>query len=293
MSDPLNVGVVGLGLIGGSFALDAQANGHGVVGYDIDADSCAYALEHGIATHASTNIAALDDCAAILVAVPVGESGRVFAQLAQLEMPNLQAIFDAGSVKGRVLAEAARLGAKRACFVACHPIAGTEDSGVRAATAGLFRGRRLVMCDPPAASAATALCRRLWEECGSVVTAMEASEHDRIFAMVSHLPHMLAFALVGNLGARDERDEILAYAASGFADFTRIASSDANMWRDVCLANEPNLSQAIGAYIEDLRKLRAAIDANDGAALHAFFDNAKVLRDTWMAGLASPPPRKP
>ena len=285
MNGPITIGVAGLGLIGGSFALDVQEHGHGVVGYDIDEESCKLAMELGIAMHASCNIAALDDCAAVLVAVPVGETKQVFAQLAKLDMPNLQAIFDAGSVKGCILEDSKSLGEKTDKFVPCHPIAGTEHSGVRAAFAGLFKRRRLIMCSSPAKASARQVAQALWEQCGSTVDEMSAEEHDRVFATVSHLPHMLAFSLVGSLGSRKERDELLANAASGFADFTRIASSDPSMWRDVCLANRKNLTVEIDSYIKDLRKLRDAVDASDGNFMHEFFENARVLRDTWVAKL--------
>ncbi len=280
---PIAVGVAGLGLIGGSFAEDLIARGHAVIGHDRDAESCAEAMRRGAVTHASDDIAVLDDCKAILIAVPVGQAAEVLRGVAGLDAPNLAAVCDAGSTKADVCAAAAEaLGDRAGLFVPCHPIAGTEHSGIRAAVKDLFRGRRLIICKARQDEAAERLVAGLWEECGARIEHMDAEDHDRMFAAVSHLPHMLAYALVNDLGHRDDRAELLANAASGFADFTRIASSNPRMWRDVCLANGANLVGEIGAYIERLEQLRDAILTQDGARLHDFFEEARELRDGWL-----------
>lgn len=277
------VGVAGLGLIGGSFAKDLIELGHAIVGYDIDADACAEAMRAGTATHASNDIQVLEDCRAVLIAVPVTQTAAVLRDISALDMPNLIAICDAGSTKQDICAAAKEiLGDRAGVFVPCHPIAGTEHSGIRAAVKGLFRDRRLIICEAQQEQAAADLISGLWEQCGARIVRMAAADHDRLFAAVSHLPHMLAYALVNDLGRRDDRDELLAHAASGFTDFTRIASSNPHMWRDICLANSTNLVREIDAYLELLAELRTAIEQRDGEKLHTFFDVASTLRDNWL-----------
>ena len=283
MTDKQAIGIAGLGLIGGSFALNMLEHGHAVVGYDCDAQACQQAMNHGVVHQASTDNSVLDDCQAILLAVPVGSLPTVMQQLAKLDMPNLCAIFDAGSTKQKPLAWAAEhLGKYAAQFVACHPIAGKEHSGVSAAQVGLFRGRSVILCEPPA-SAAAALVRQLWQQCGSELKTMSAADHDHTFATVSHLPHMLAYMLVNLLGARPDRDELLSHAASGFADFTRIASSDPDMWRDVCLSNSQNILAELGAYRNELQRLSEFIAADNQSSIHDYFAQARNLRDNWLA----------
>lgn len=285
MGDRLTVGVAGLGLIGGSFALDLQAKGHAVLGHDIDPESCSVALERGMAHAASDDAAVLEDAAAVLVAVPVRETGAVLDRIAALEMPNLRAVLDAGSTKEAVIAEAARaLGERKGLFVPCHPIAGTEHSGVRAALTGLFSERKVIVCGDGCEPDALSLARTLWEECGASTVAMESGFHDRVFAAVSHLPHLLAFTLVGDLGNRPDKDLLLEHAASGFADFTRIAGSDPDMWRDVCLTNRENVVAEVDAYIEGLQRMRDIVDRGDGPEMRAYFDSARALRDGWLRG---------
>lgn len=276
------VGIAGLGLIGGSFARDLVALDHGVIGYDIDEQTCTTAMELGVVHQAATNPAILDDAEAILIAVPVGNIATVMQAIAKLAAHRLQAVFDAGSTKLSALANASLLGKYAHCYVACHPIAGAEHCGVRNSAAGLFHERQLIMCDLPDNENAVALTKELWQACGAQIKVMEAAEHDRIFATVSHLPHMLAYALVGMLGSRDERDLLLSFAASGFADFTRIASSDPSMWRDVCLTNKENLVAQLQAYRAELDQLCSAIASDDGSKLHDYFERARELRNNWL-----------
>lgn len=283
MADRLVVGVAGLGLIGGSFALDMQEKGHAVLGCDIDKDVCDTALELGMAHAASPDIAVLEDAAALMIAVPVRETGNILKQVAGIDMPRLKAIFDAGSTKAKVIEWAdENLGDKKDLFVPCHPIAGREHSGVRAATAGLFKDRRVVVCEHDCSKEALSVARGLWQECGATIDTMEPGFHDRIFAAVSHLPHLLAYTLVGDLGNKPDKDLLLAHAASGFADFTRIASSEPSMWRDVCLTNTDNIVNEMDAYITALQKLRDTVRQNDGDSLRSFFDDARKLRDGWL-----------
>ena len=283
MPEQLVVGVAGLGLIGGSFAIEMQERGHAVLGHDINDATCTAALDLGLAHAASTDIAVLEDATAILVAVPVCNTLEVFNKIAGLDAPNLKALFDVGSTKTQVIAWATEALGKRArLFVPCHPIAGTEHSGVRAAMAGLFRGRRLIVCESNHDKEALSIARRLWEECGATIDTMEPQFHDRIFAAVSHLPHLLAYTLVEDLGNKPDKDLLLAHAASGFADFTRIASSDPSMWRDVCLTNKDNVIGEMDTYIEALRRLREIVAEGDGDSMRSFFDDARNLRDGWL-----------
>lgn len=279
------VGVAGIGLIGGSFAMDLMAKGHGVVGYDIDADTCATAMELGVVQQASTDIAILDDCTVILIAVPVGNIRVVMTQLARLNAPNLKAILDSGSTKTAPLEwAAAELGPLNTCFIACHPIAGTEHNGVRGAMRGLFHNQQVVLCNLPVTNnEAVTLAKGLWQECGAVINILDAAEHDRMFAAVSHLPHLLAYLLVGSLGGRPNRDTLLGFASSGFADFTRIASSNAQMWRDVCLNNSTNIVRELDAFGTELDKLRTAVANGNGDMLRKYFDEARTLRDNWLS----------
>lgn len=285
--EKLTVGIAGLGMIGGSFAGDLLEQGHGVVGYDCDADACAAAMELGFVHQAATDCTVLDDCEVILIAVPVGAIAQVMHKIANIEATRLRAVFDAGSTKLVPLQAQSKLGSYAKFFVACHPIAGAEHSGIRSAIKGLFRDKQVVLCDPPENSAAVTLTRELWESCGAKLTVMAADKHDRIFAAVSHLPHMLAYLLVGMLGAREGRDELLGFAAGGFTDFTRIASSDPNMWRDVSLNNRHNLLAELDAYATELTQLRHAVENGDGQELHSYFEKARQLRNDWLSKRSS------
>ena len=279
----INIGIAGIGLIGGSFAKDLIDYGHGLIAYDINEESCKLAVELGMVLHASSDIKVLDDCAAILIATPVGQTAAVLNEIAKLDTPNLKAVFDAGSTKDYILKYAQSLDNIKDIFVPCHPIAGTEHSGVRAAIKDLYKDKRLIIGNSTANQEAVNLTKALWEQCGARVDFMDTAAHDRMFAAVSHLPHMLAYTLVCGLGERDDRDELLANAASGFADFTRIASSNPQMWRDVCLANKDNLIKEIDLFIEQISNLKNSIKNSNAKEIQEFFANASNLRDNWIA----------
>jgi len=282
--------VVGVGLIGGSFALalrEARRVGT-VIGVGRGRANLDAAIVRGIVDRAVTldrpwtrEIEAAD---LVLVATPLGEYPALFSALAA-HPPAHAIVTDAGSTKESVIAAVrAHLGAPAARFVPGHPIAGTEHSGASAAFATLFRDRTVVLT-PVAETdrAALATVANLWSACGAHVRELDPAVHDRIFAAVSHLPHLLAFALVDLLAARPDADDVFRFAASGFRDFTRIAASSPEMWRDIALANRDALVAALDAYRAQLDNVASMVAAADGAALEAVFARAAAARRAWGA----------
>ena len=275
--------IVGTGLIGGSFALALkQAGAVGeVLGVGRTPQSLARAQELGLIDRAvDWAEAGRADC--ILLALPVGETEAALKKL----VPHLKAgaiVTDAGSTKANVV-EAARaaLGARAADFVPGHPIAGSEQSGPAAARADLYRGRKVVLT-PQAETRpdALAIVRALWEASGAQVETLDAALHDRVFAAVSHLPHLAAFALVDDLAQRADSEVFFRFAASGFRDFTRIAGSSPEMWRDIALANHEALTVELDAYLGALQTLRQAVAEQDAATLLAIFSRARAAREQW------------
>ena len=276
--------IVGTGLIGGSFALALKQAGavREVLGLGRNPARLTIARELGLIDRAADwSEAGQADC--ILLALPVGETKTILRQLA----PHLKAgaiVTDAGSTKANVI-EAARavLGERFADFVPGHPIAGSEQSGPGAARAELYRGKKVVLT-PQADTRAAALAtvRALWEATGAQVETLDAALHDRVFAAVSHLPHLAAFALVDELAQRADGDTYFHFAASGFRDFTRIAGSSPEMWRDIALANREAVLAELDAYLAALQALRGAVAAEDAEALLAIFSRARVAREHWM-----------
>ena len=276
--------IVGTGLIGGSFALALKQAGavREVLGVGRSPARLTVARELGLIDHvADWAEAGQADC--ILLALPVGETGAVLQQLA----PHLKAgaiIADAGSTKLNVVEVArAALGARFADFVPGHPIAGSEQSGPGAARSDLYRGKRVVLTPQADTRAdAVATVRLLWEAAGAQVESLDAAQHDRIFAAVSHLPHLAAFTLVDELAQRADSDIFFRFAASGFRDFTRIAGSSPEMWRDIALANRDAVLAELDAYLDALQTLRQAVDAQDADALLKIFSRARAAREHWM-----------
>ena len=278
------VAVIGVGLIGGSFALALKAAGicgH-VVGIGRGAANLQLAKERGIidsiAAHAG-------DADLVLVATPVAQFPQVLASLAPRLKPSA-IVMDVGSTKRDVVAAArSALGAKIPQFVPAHPIAGAERSGAAAASADLFRGKRVVLAPlRENAAASLAAVEAAWTACGARVTRMSAEEHDAVFAAVSHLPHLLAYALVHEFAGRGNSAQLFGYAAGGFRDFTRIASSHPEMWRDICVANREPLLAELDRYAAKLRALRPLLERGDGAALEKLFAEARAARERWLSG---------
>jgi prephenate dehydrogenase len=283
--------IIGVGLIGGSLARALrQAGAVGeVVGCGRDSSHLQRAREMGVVDRWDTDpAAAVQGADVVVLATPVGAMAALFGAI----HPALSAqavVTDVGSTKLSVIAAAqAVFGRCPANFVPGHPIAGTEKTGVEASVADLFRGRRVILTpvadtDP----AATARVKALWQLAGAQVSEMSAQHHDHVLAATSHLPHVLAYALVDQLASMDDRMEIFAYAAGGFRDFTRIASSSPEMWRDIACANREALVAVLDGYLDNLRQLREAIARNDGESLLAAFRRAKQARDR-LIDLAGP-----
>jgi len=269
--------VIGVGLIGGSAALALRARGlvRHVVGVGRTRRNLDDAIAAGIVDEALT----LDDAWAssvqaadiVLIATPVAQMPRLFAAVADALGPHT-VVTDAGSTKQDVVAAArAHLGDAWPRFVAAHPVAGTENSGAKAATASLFE-RRNVILSPTTETDAHALARvrDFWEACGASVVELDAREHDRVLAAVSHLPHLLAAAYVADLAVRADAPNLLAHAGTGFRDFTRIAAASPEMWRDITLANRDALVDEIAAF-------RGALDVVDSALR----ETASDARRAW------------
>jgi prephenate dehydrogenase len=288
--------VVGVGLIGGSFALALRAAGlvDTVVGVgrgraNLDAARQLSIIDRQVQIDGdwAAELAAAD---LVLLAAPVAQYPALLAAMAGRLGPNT-IVTDAGSTKQDVIAAArAALGGAMPRFVPGHPIAGTEHSGAAAAFATLFRERNVVLTpvgetDP----VATATVAALWEACGSRVRVLDAAAHDRIFAAVSHLPHLVAFGLVEAFAARPDADDIFRFAASGFRDFTRIAASSPEMWRDIALANRDALLVEVAAFRDQLDRLAAMVAAGDGDALAAVFARARAARREWEAKYSPTP----
>ena len=287
--------IVGVGLIGGSFALGLKAAGavRRVVGIGREPQAMARALELGIVDEVATSFEEARDADLVLLAAPVAQTGRILAAL----LPHLGArtvVTDAGSTKGDVVAAARDvLGERIHQFVPGHPIAGSESNGPDAAIATLYRGKKAVLT-PLAENAddAVELVAEAWRACGALIHMLSPADHDRVFAAVSHLPHLLAYALVDDIAAKPHADLLFQYAASGFRDFTRIAGSSPEMWRDISLANQAALLTELDAYLAQLTTLRAHLAASDGAALAAVYTNAQRARREWIEAIeaGSPPP---
>jgi prephenate dehydrogenase len=282
------VAVIGVGLIGGSFALALKAAkrcGH-VAGAGRSAANMQLALERGAIDSIESDVAAaVRGADLVLVATPVAQFSGVMLSI-EKALKRGAIVSDAGSTKRDVVAAArAALGAKTAQFVPAHPIAGAEHSGVAAANPELFRGRRLVLTpleenkqqDIEAISS-------LWTALGARVSHMTPEEHDDVFAAVSHLPHLLAFALVSDLSARANAAKLFGYAAGGFRDFTRIASSDPEMWRDICVANSDQLLKEVFRFSGELEKIKKLLEFRDAASLEKLFAEARAARERWLSG---------
>jgi prephenate dehydrogenase len=278
--------VVGVGLIGGSFSLALKAAG--AVGTVVGVGRRAATVERALALGVVDEVGALDAATfgradLVLLAMPVGQMGPVMRAIAPLVGPHT-IITDAGSTKQDVVALAAEhLAPVLSRFVPGHPIAGTEHSGPDAAFATLYRDRKVVLAPTGSTdAAAVALVRALWQACGARVFDMPAALHDKVFATVSHLPHLLAFSLVEQVVADDHAERLFSFAAGGFRDFTRIASSSPEMWRDICLANRDALGEELSRYRGILDRMQHFLDAADGAGLEEVFARAREARERWL-----------
>lgn len=278
------VAILGLGLIGGSIALGLRRKGHAglvVVGYDSDDAARATAGEIGLvdemAASASAAVAGAD---LIILCAPVRAMGGLAEEISAALSPG-QVVTDVGSVKGSVLAQVAPHIPGGVHFIPGHPVAGTEQSGPRAGFAELFEDRWTILT-PPGDTDDEALARLtdFWQGLGSRVTCMDADHHDMVLSITSHIPHLIAYNLVATAHDLEQvsEKEVIKFSAGGFRDFTRIASSDPTMWRDVFLANRDAVLDTLGAFIEEMTILRRAIRQGDGDLLFDLFSRARDIR---------------
>jgi prephenate dehydrogenase len=292
--------IIGVGLIGGSFALalrKADLVTH-VTGVGRSRANMERARDLGAIDEISCDLpSALKDADVVFLAIPVGQTGEIMAQISPY-LESATIVTDAGSTKQNVIKAArSHLAEHLHNFVPGHPVAGAELSGAGAANPNLFRDKNLVLT-PIEETSVDALKRvtRLWQACGAQVSQMSARKHDEILAAVSHLPHVLAFALMHYISSGEGLDgdapflpddmirpsELLRFAGSGFRDFTRIAGSSPEMWRDICLGNREVLSRQIDAYQDELAALREMLVRGDGDALERLFSNAREARRQWL-----------
>ncbi|MDT8404885.1 prephenate dehydrogenase [Sulfuriflexus sp.] len=277
--------VIGVGLIGGSLcrALRQAEAVQSIVGCGRNTAQLQRALELGVIDSYETDIAtAVSDADVVVVAVPVGAMQKVFAAIKGHLKPGA-VLTDVGSAKGSVvLAAREAFGGDEACFVPGHPIAGTEKSGVEASFAELFNDQRVILTPLEATDPmATQVVHKLWQATGAEVISLTVEHHDEVLAATSHLPHVIAYALVDTLARMHERREMFQFAAGGFRDFTRIASSDPQMWHDICLANKDALLDMIRRFSTDLAELASAIENEDSETIKTTFSRAKQARDQY------------
>ena len=278
--------VIGVGLIGGSFSLALKRAGivQRVIGVGRTQANLDTALGLGVIDEASTDPAAAATRAdLVLLASPVGQFPELMSQIAPV-LGERTVVTDGGSTKQDVIAYARRfLGAHFRRFVPAHPIAGTEQSGAAAAFPDLYRDRNVIVAPQPETdSGALNLVRAAWEACGANVIELDAARHDEIFAAVSHLPHVVAFALVSMLAKRPDARTLLGFSGGGLRDTVRIAGSSPEMWRDICMANRTALLKLLDDYAKELELARGAIENGDGDALETIFERARDARQRWL-----------
>jgi cyclohexadieny/prephenate dehydrogenase len=277
------IALVGIGLIGSSIAREIKDKGLAgsvVVSTRSDA-TLKRAEELKLGDRYTTSAAdAVKDADLVIVSVPVGASGAVAAEIAANLKPGA-IVTDVGSTKGSVIAQMGPHMPQGVHFIPGHPIAGTEYSGPEAGFIGLFKGRWCILTPlPETDETAKAKLRTFWETLGSMVDDMDAEHHDKVLAIVSHLPHIIAYNIVGtadDLEAVTE-SEVIKYSASGFRDFTRLAASDPTMWRDVCLHNKDAILEMLARFSEDLAYLQRAIRWGDGDKLFDLFTRTRTIR---------------
>ena len=277
-----NVAIIGLGLLGGSIGLAIRERAPDIVttGYDADADVRKRAGERGLAnTIAETPEEAVRTADLVILCVPVGAMGKAAQAIADA-LPDKAIISDVGSSKESVAIALAEALPGRT-IIPAHPVAGTEQSGPDAGFASLFAERWCILTPPDGADEqAVAALAQFWEKLGSKIEIMDAAHHDLVLAVTSHIPHLIAYTIVGTASDLEEvtRGEVIKYSAGGFRDFTRIAASDPVMWRDVFLNNKSAVLEMLGRFTEDLTALQRAIRSGDGETLHELFSRTRAIR---------------
>ncbi len=281
--------VIGVGLIGGSLARALRAAGcvDEIVGCGRGRANLDKAVELGVIDRYSHDVAeAVRGADLVFLGVPLGAMRSSFEGMREALSDNA-VVTDGGSAKGCVIEDCRSVfGVVPPNLVAGHPIAGTENSGVEASFAELYQNRRVILT-PTAETSGQAQARveAMWRSCGAEVTCMSVEHHDAVLAATSHLPHMLAFGLVDTLARMEEHDEIFSYAAGGFRDFTRIASSNPVMWRDICIANRDALGKMMKHYLQEMDELARFIEAGDGEKILEIFTRSKAARDRYIDGI--------
>lgn len=277
--------VVGVGLIGGSFSLSLKRAGlvERVIGVGRSLDNLQRALELGVVDAISQDVAAVvADADMVLLATPVGQMAGLLQAMAPRLSPHT-IISDAGSTKGDVVEVFRRyLPGHLARCVPAHPIAGSELSGASAAQYGLYENRNVVLTPLEESDSDAVECvSALWQRCGARIQRLTPVEHDQVFAAVSHLPHLLAFSYVNMIADKPNGERCLDFASTGFRDFTRIAASSPEMWRDICLANREALLAELADYRAELDQLAHQIEQGDESALNQRFASARQVRSAW------------
>ena len=277
-----SVAIIGLGLLGGSIGLAVQDRASDITttGYDADADVRGKAAERGlVGTVCASASDAVAEADLVILCVPVGAMGSAAAEIAGHLKPGA-IISDVGSSKQSVL-EDLSAALPGLTVIPAHPVAGTEQSGPEAGFATLFENRWCILTPPDGADEASVeALADFWRTLGSKIEIMDAEHHDLVLAVTSHIPHLIAYTIVGTASDLEDvtRGEVIKYSAGGFRDFTRIAASDPTMWRDVFLQNRSAVLEMLGRFTEDLTALQRAIRSGDGETLHELFSRTRAIR---------------
>ena len=280
------VSIVGVGLIGASLglALKQAKVVHQMIGVGRSAANLDQALKMGAIDRVTDLAEAVQSSQWIVLCVPVAQMRAIFTQL-EPHLGSNTLITDAGSTKSDVILAAKEVLGKKVCqFVPAHPIAGGAQHGAAAARADLFQGKQTIICQLQENSAAdVALVEEFWKVMGSNIKRISAVQHDAIYAAVSHLPHILSYALMASVLNSEDAEQKLEHAGAGFRDFTRIAASSPEMWRDICIANKQAILKELDQYLSVTGRLREMIAKEDAAGLEKVFQKASQARQKWDA----------
>lgn len=275
------VTIIGVGLIGGSLAMVMKKKGLAdeIIGAGRRRDNLQKAKRLGVIDGYSLDLQkAAKGADLVVLATPVGS----FEKIAEEIRPALgdgTVVTDVGSVKGRLVGSLERIIPCRVRYVGAHPIAGREKSGIEAASADLFKGTRCILTPTKRTEpGALRMIRALWEKAGAKTISMDPYRHDMIFGAVSHLPHVIAYCLVNTVLNLEEEGQVIKYSAGGFKDFTRVAASHPEMWRDICLLNRDNLIDMVKRFQQTLDNIRVAIESGEGSTLYKEFKRARKVR---------------
>jgi prephenate dehydrogenase len=280
------VSIVGVGLIGASLGLALKGAGvvREVIGVGRSSANLDQAKKMGAIDRVADLAEAVQSSQWIVLCVPVAQMRAIFTQL-EPHLGSNTLITDAGSTKSDVILAAKEVLGKKVCqFVPAHPIAGGAQHGAAAARADLFQGKQTIICQLQENSAAdVALVEEFWKVLGSNIKRISAVQHDAIYAAVSHLPHILSYALMASVLNSEDAEQKLGHAGAGFRDFTRIAASSPEMWRDICIANKQAILKELDQYLSMTGRLREMIAKEDAAGLEKVFQKASQARQKWDA----------